>query len=137
MGNVHGLRSLFRFLFGQRRSSRRVVATLPGVVALLFVGHAYEDGGLSGAVPYVITLLLNVSYVFCPTLLAWILLFGAFVFYTAVVATHPASGSRGEWVFFILLGLIPTLLLWLARPGELRTDGSTKATDGLESQWKA
>jgi hypothetical protein len=63
--------------------TRRALASLPGLVPLLFLGHAYEDGGLGGTVPYVITLLLNVSYVLCPTLLAWILVFGAFVFYIA------------------------------------------------------
>ena len=52
MGGMHALRSLIRFLFGRRRSSWKVVAVVPGLVALVFVGHVYEDEDtLSGLEP--------------------------------------------------------------------------------------
>ena len=59
MGGMHALRSLIRFLFGRRRSSWKVVAVVPGLVALVFVGHVYEDDGLIGATPYLAIIVLS------------------------------------------------------------------------------
>jgi hypothetical protein len=107
---------LTRFLFGRKNASLRGLALIPALVALLFVGHAIEDGGPSAATPYIVIIILSASYVVRPTVLAWILLFTAFAAYGVIVAGLPANGPRGEWILFMLLGFGPALLLWVARP---------------------
>jgi len=99
----------------------------------VFVGHAYDDD-LIGAAPYLAIIVLSASYVLRPTLVAWGLLFGAFVSYAALIVAHPGNGPRDEWLFFMLLGLVPALLLWFARPRELQTKGKAKTMVVPESQ---
>ena len=92
---------------------------LPGVVALLFLGHAFEDAGLIGVMPYIVIPVLSGFYVVRPTFICWAPLFTAFLVYGTLVAAHPESGPRGdEWIIFMLLGFVPALLLWFARPRE-------------------
>ena len=49
-------------------------------------------------------------------LISWLPLFLAFVLFTLVVAIHPENGPSSEWVIFLLVGFIPAVLLWFARP---------------------
>jgi len=103
-------------------------ALLPALIALLFVGHAYEDAGVLGAIPYVGIIILSSIYVFRPMMILWAPVFAAFVAYFVAVMLHPQNGPVGEWVIFMLLGLVPAVLLWLARPRKKEggiTNGST------------
>src|SRR5262245_32967512 len=94
----------------------RGLAVVPGAIALLIVGHAVEDAGLVGAVPYLVIVALSASYVFRPTVAAWGLLFTAFAAYGIIVAALPQNGPTDEWVLFMILGFVPAALLWIARP---------------------
>lgn len=111
--------SLLRTLFAKRRARFKGVMALPGVVALLFLRHAFEDGGVASAVPYVSIVLLSGLYLFRPMLILWAPVFAAFVFYAGAVLVNPDHGPRSEWIIFLLFGIVPALFLWLARPREL------------------
>ena len=97
----------------------RGLAILPGLVAVAFIGHAIEDAGIIGAIPYIVIILLSVSYLIRPMVILWVPLFCAFVMYTLAVAIHPENGPRSEWIVFVLLGFVPAVLLCLARPRAL------------------
>jgi hypothetical protein len=119
-----------RILFGRRRASWRGLALVPGVVALLFAGHAVEDAGPVGALPYLAIILLSASYVIRPMVAVWLPLFGAFVAYGVIVAGLPENGPRDEWILFMLLGFVPAALLWVARPRVLFGERSRSSLDG-------
>jgi len=65
---------------------------IPGLVPLLFVGHAYEDAG--GGVALVLGgfSLLCLAQAVWPTVLVWTLLFGLFFGYGVVVALSLKAG---------------------------------------------
>lgn len=113
---MKALGAVARFLFGRTPASMRGLALVPGVIALLLVGHAIEDAGLRGAAPYMVIIILSVSYVLWPTVVAWTLLFAAFASYGIIVAGLPGNGPRDEWVLFMLMGFLPAILMWVARP---------------------
>jgi hypothetical protein len=115
-GPIAALGSLCAILCAKRRARLRWIVAFPGVIALLLIGHAFEDAGPIGAAPYLLIIVISGSYLVRPMLISWLPLFAAFSWYAVAVAATPEHGPPGEWVFFMLLGLIPTLLLWLARP---------------------
>jgi hypothetical protein len=86
------------------------------LLALLFVGHALEDAGWTGAAPYFAILGLSAAGVVWPTIVGWALLVVPLLVYGVVVAMHPANGPVEEWVLFMGMGFAPVLLLWLGRP---------------------
>ena len=109
---------LLEVLFAKRHARFKWVVALPGAVALLFLGHALEDGGLSSAAPYAAVVLLSALYLLRPMLIAWGPVFAAFVFYSVAVLVNPDNGGpRSEWITFLLMGIVPVVVLWLARPG--------------------
>lgn len=65
--------------------------------------------------------IVSASYLMWPSWICWAPLFGAFSAYTIEVALHPENGPLREWIIFMLLGLLPALLLWFARPRETVT----------------
>ncbi len=105
-----------RQLFGHQAARYRAVAALPGLVALLFIGHALEDGGLPGAMPYAVIIGCSVWYIARPNWFAWGVLFLLFFAYVCAVASVPQNGPMGEWLFFLFLGFAPASLLVVARP---------------------
>lgn len=109
--------SLLKVLFAKRRARFKWLVALPGAVALLFLGHAFEDDGIVAAAPYVAVVLMSTLYLFRPMLILWAPMFAAFVFYTVTVLVYPDNGPRSEWIMFLLLGIVPAVVLWLARPG--------------------
>lgn len=125
---------ILKFLFEKRNSSMRLGALLPALIALLFVGHAYEDAGVLGATPYAGIIILSIICVFRPMMILWAPVFIAFVAYFVVVALHPQNGTFGEWVIFMLLGLVPAVLLWLARPHR-KQKGITTGCSGSASPY--
>jgi len=101
---------------------------IPGLVALLFVGHAFEDAGWAGAAPYIAILALSVAGVVWPTILGWGLLAVPFLAFGVIVAMHPQNGPLDEWGLFMAMGFGPAFLLWLGRPWR------RKAPDGDRQQ---
>lgn len=112
-------------LFATRRARHKWVVLLPGALALLFLGHAFEDGGLTAAAPYAGITLVSALYVIRPMLILWAPIFAAFVFYAGAVLVSPENGPRSEWIIFMLLGIVPALLLWLARPRDIVASGKS------------
>ena len=94
---------------------------LPAAVALFFAGLALEDAGLWSAAPYLIAAALSALYVARPMLGLWVLPFSAFAAFTLIMLLAPlaglGSGPVSDWLVFLAFGAVPTLLLWLARPG--------------------
>lgn len=103
-------------LVRRRRSAPRWPYMVPALIALLFMGHAVEDDGWSGATPYIAILMLSALGVTWPTILGWALLVVTFAAYGVVVAMHPQSAPPHEWVLFMGIGFGPVVLLWLGRP---------------------
>src|SRR4026207_1778464 len=111
------MKALGEFLFGKRRTAFRVLSLIPAFIAFVFLGHAFEDGGIAGALPYFAIVLAGITYVVRPMVMLWLPLFGLFVFYAILVATSPSStGSSNEWIIFILIGLIPAIAMLFAWP---------------------
>ena len=113
------MQRLGEFFFGKRRTPLRWVAVLPGLIALVFLGHAFEDAGFIGALPYIVIVFVSVAYVIRPRVILWILLFGVFVLYAVLVALHPGNGPASEWVDFMLIGSVPAILMLFAWPLKL------------------
>lgn len=107
-------------------SAPRWPYVLPALVAFLFVGHAYEDGGLRGAALYASAVGLSIIQAACPSILGWLFLFVPFLAYGLIVALSPGSGPAHEWLVFMVLGLGPALVLWFARPWKRRGNGGTQ-----------
>jgi len=110
-------------LVRRRPGAPRWPYLIPGLVALLFVGHALEDAGWTGAAPYIAILALSVAGVVWPTILGWALLAVLFLAYGVVVAMHPQNGPLDEWALFMALGFGPAFLLWLGRPWRTKAPG--------------
>jgi hypothetical protein len=109
-------------LFAKRRARLKWVVALPSIVGLLFAGMALDDGGFAAAAPYVCVVLMSGLYVFRPMMILWAPVFAAFVAYAVIILVNPLvnprNSSLNEWFIFLLLGIVPAFLLWLARPGD-------------------
>lgn len=107
-------------LFSPRHARFRWLAVLPAAAALVFAGLAYQDMGLGSASPYLVMAALCGSYAVRPSLALWVLPFAGFTGYTAVMLVAPLVGYGGgpvrDWFVFFGLGIVPAVLLWLARP---------------------
>jgi hypothetical protein len=102
---------------------------LPALIALLFVGHAAEDGGGGAALLYLGVVGLCIVQAIWPTFVGWALLFAPLLAYAIAVALNPDSGPRSEWVLFMSLGFVPAFALWLGRPSAWRRKRSTSLSD--------
>jgi hypothetical protein len=105
-----------RRIVAKKPAQLRGLAALPGLAALLVVGHAYEDAGPIGASLYVAIMLMSVMYIARPMWICWGPLFAAFVVYAVLVLLHPDASRMDEWVIFTVLGTVPAVGLWIARP---------------------
>ena len=110
------IETVVRALFGKRSARVRGLVLVPGLVALVFSGHAFEDGGWTGAAPLFAIIALSVIYAIRPMLVIWLPLFGVFAIFGLAVAFHPDLAALGEWFIFLALGFVPAALLWFARP---------------------
>jgi hypothetical protein len=66
--------------------------------------------------PYIAITLISGFYVMRPMWITWLPLFAAFSVYTILVALQPGLGPTNEWIVLLLVGFVPALLLWIARP---------------------
>src|SRR5262245_3932230 len=89
---------------------------MPGAIALLFVGHAYEDGGPVSAAIYGAIVVLSIVQSVRSTILGWILLFGPFAAYVVAVALSAERDPIDEWLLFLTLGLVPVVAMWAGLP---------------------
>jgi hypothetical protein len=93
---------------------------VPAAVAFVFAGMAIDDDGLVGALPYIVVVPLSLLYIVRPMFVLWAPSFAAFVVYSVLVLVNPLvdRGNAGlnDWVVFSALGIVPTALLWFARP---------------------
>lgn len=107
-------------LFTKRQARLRWLVLLPAGVALYFAWLALDDVGLRAATPYLIAAALSALYVARPMLAVWVLPFSAFSAYTILMIVAPlvgyGTGLMKDWLVYVALGAVPTLLLWLARP---------------------
>jgi hypothetical protein len=88
----------------------------PALAAFMFVGHAWEDAGWQGGSPYAFVLVVSILQLVRPTLLGWLLSTIPFLVYLVVFVMEAPRNPVGEWLTFLLIGLIPTLALVWARP---------------------
>ena len=113
---------LLKVLFAKRRARLKWLAAVPGLLALYLFGFALESRGFTVVAPYAVIVLLTAVYMIRPMLVLWVPVFATFVFYMGVVLidlfVHPMNALLSEWITFLLLGVVPAILLWLARPGD-------------------
>jgi len=88
----------------------------PALGAFLFVGHAWEDGGLVGAGPYVLALLLSLASLVRPTRIAWVILTLLYSAYVVLIMSVAMQAPFAEWFGFFLVAAVPCAALWWARP---------------------
>src|SRR5262245_12438064 len=109
-------RELCEFFFGKRWTPLKWITILPGLIALVFVGHAFEDAGLFGALPYMAIISISVAYLFRPMVIIWVALFGSFAFYAGLIAIYSDQGFLSEG---FLIGLVPAISMLFAWPMKL------------------
>ena len=88
----------------------------PALVSFMFVGHAWEDAGWQGGAPYAFVLVLSLVQLARPTVLGWVLTVIPFLLYLVLFFTEAPFKPIGDWVVFLLVGLVPALMLAWARP---------------------
>jgi hypothetical protein len=89
------------------------------IVIFLFGVLGLEDGDVLGALlPYGLLFLLAIVQLKFRTLIGWILLLAASLWYALEVAIHPEAvyGRYGEYAFFLACGLVPAAFLVYFRP---------------------
>jgi hypothetical protein len=112
-----------------------LLALIPAIVAALFAAMALDDAGVIGALPYLSVVLLNLLYFVRPMLILWAPAFAAFLVYTAIILVNPlvdpGNGPFTDWVLFLTMGFVPTVLLWFSRPLQIpRGDASVESNLG-------
>lgn len=105
------------FFFGKRWTPLKWIAIIPGLVAFVFLGHAFEDAGLFGALPYIAIVAISIGYLFRPRVILWIFLFGSFALFAVMIAVTMENGLMNEW---FLTGVIPAILMLFAWPMKIR-----------------
>jgi hypothetical protein len=123
LGRVPGARSnSLPVLLRRQPTARRWPYAFRALVALLLVGHAYEDAGWwRGAAVYTALIALSLVQMLVPTLAGWV-----------AAAIQAAKRPLDESVLFLLLGFGPTVALWFGRPARSRTRQTTHDT---REQW--
>ena len=109
------LASLHGFV-GLRTNERRWVYLVCEALVLLMALWSTEEG-VSYAVPYIPILILFIVQFFRPTLLGWGLAFVLFSAYTTAILFK--ASFTAEYGAGLLIGLVPSLALFWARPRHL------------------
>ena len=105
-----------RKLFSARPNAPWTGYVFPALVSLLFGLGAFDDDGLTGTLPYAAILLICVIQLRYRTVIGWVTVIVSCVAYTVAVAFHPGNGPTNEYVFFLLMGLVPLASLIGAHP---------------------
>jgi len=98
------------------RGHTRWAYVAPALAGLMFVGHAWEDAGWQGGGPYAFVLVVSLLQLLRPTVLGWLLCAIPCVIYLTLFAVEAPFSPTGEWLLFLLVGLVPTVALVWARP---------------------
>jgi hypothetical protein len=109
--------SFGKVLFGKRKARLKWLTALPGLVALLFLGHAFEDGGPAAAVPYIAIVVMTVSYMVRPMLFVWVPVFAAFVFMPVPSCCLRKTDYATNGSYFRCSGQFPPLSFGLRGRG--------------------
>jgi len=115
------MRTLLRVLFG-RRADSPWYGYVPVLFALVFFFLlGFEDEGWLGMLPYISLIVVSALQLWYRSLVGWLVLLAACIFYGVFVALSPDPRQSGEWIFFMACGVIPAIILLVGRPrGVLR-----------------
>lgn len=100
----------------EMRPETRWAYIAPALGGFLFIGHALEDAGPFAAMPYAMVFLLSLVSLLRPTIGAWVVLCVAYGAYLALTVTAFVRIEFSDWQVFFLIGLVPAVALWFARP---------------------
>lgn len=90
------------------------------IIVVLFVVSLGIDHGFGEVWPFVLLLVVCVGQLAYPTLLGWSVVFAAFGLYTLAVATAMPASPLGEYLVFLAVAAVPTLLLLVCLPRKSR-----------------
>lgn len=107
---------LLKTLFCRRRQAPWACYLLPAFVAVWFGLWSIEDSGLTGVLFYGALLAVSVIQMCYRTAIGWAVLLLPCLAYTVAVAVTPGNGSFGEYIVFLLTGLVPTVALAMSHP---------------------
>jgi hypothetical protein len=110
------LRNLLKAVVQKRPSAVRWAYLPIALVSAFFALYGLGDEGFWAACPFLLLLLVCLLQSLYPTLVGWAVLFGLSVAYTLAVALSPENGPRGEYIFFLLCGAVPAVVLLCLRP---------------------
>src|SRR5262245_49560383 len=89
---------------------------VPALASFIFVGHAWEDAGWQGGGPYALGLVVSLVQLLRPTVVGWLLCAIPCMAYLVLFLAEAPLSPVGEWIAFLLVGLLPALALGWARP---------------------
>jgi hypothetical protein len=112
------VQTLVSALFRKRPEASFVAYIPAGIVIFFFDLLAFEHSDILGLLLYGFLFLLAALQLKFRTLVGWILLLAAFLFYTITLALHPGTRWNNNWeyTFFLASGLAPVAFLLLFRP---------------------
>jgi len=110
------IHTMLRAVFQKRPSAVRWAYLPIASVWAFFALYGFGDEGFWAACPFLLLLLVCLLQFVYPTLLGWMLLFGASLAYTLAVAFNPHKGPLFEFIFFFLCGAVPAAVLFFWRP---------------------
>jgi hypothetical protein len=96
----------------------------PALVSFLIVGHALEDAGWQGAIPYGILLLVSLMQLVRPTVIGWFICILPFIVFLCLLLIVAPRNAIIDWRESLLIGVIPTLALLWAHPRIVKTKRS-------------
>jgi len=106
------IQTMLRAVFQKRPSVVRWAYLPIATVLAFFALYGFGDEGFWAGCPFLLLLLVCLLQFIYPTLLGWMLLFGASLAYTLAVAFNPHKGPLFEFVFFLLCGAVPAAVLF-------------------------
>src|ERR1039457_3462777 len=107
-------KKLAEAVFKKRADASRWPYLVPALISSLFVGHAYEDGGLSSAFLYIGIIAISVITALRPNVFVWFILLILFLTYGLIVLFSTSDIlPLKERIIFASLGLVPSIVLYV------------------------
>jgi hypothetical protein len=104
----------------ERRARKRGFVYIACAALVLLSGLWAAEEGIRYGVVYAVILLFLMLQFFRPTILGWLLSLALFATFTVGVLVALVRGSfRGDYILGVLLGLVPTIAIFWARPRPL------------------